>query len=123
MPSPEMDPDFWNRFQRCSASSELPPAALRELFAVAEERLFADGDALVRQGDQADGLLILLEGTAYASLHTSSGEDHRLGTFTTGDVVGEMALVTREPRTATVVAHTPVRAFVHGPARDDRRKH
>jgi len=49
-------------------------------------------------------------GVAYALLRDGDAED-RIATFVSGDLVGEMALVTREPRSATVVAETRVRAL------------
>lgn len=88
----------------------LPQTTIEEMFRSVEERRYAAGDALFRQGDPADGLLVLLEGTARATLRDDGG--HRVGVFTTGDVVGEMALVTREPRTADAIADSPVRALV-----------
>jgi len=66
---------------------------------------------MVTQGDPAEGLLILLEGTARALLLGQDGTGRCIGRFTSGDVVGEMALVTREPRSATVIADSPVRAL------------
>ena len=64
------------------------------------------------QGDAAEGLWILLEGTAHALLCGQDGNERHIGRFAAGDVVGEMALVTREPRSATVVADSPIRALL-----------
>ena len=55
--------------------------ALHELLAAAEPRMYEPGDAMVRQGDQADGLLILFEGRAHARsvtrMATTSGTSQR----------------------------------------------
>lgn len=64
------------------------------------------------QGDPAEGLLIILEGTARAMLRSPQGDDHCLGHFSRGDLVGEMALVTRAARSATVIADSPLRALL-----------
>lgn len=64
------------------------------------------------QGDAAEGLLILLEGTGQVLLRSQDGDVRRIGRFTSGDLVGEMALVTREPRSATVMADSPIRALL-----------
>jgi serine/threonine protein kinase len=86
--------------------------------AAAEEQVFDAGGLMLRQGDAAAGLLVLLEGTAHAVLRGE--EDHYLGRFAPGDIVGEMALVTREPRSADVVADSPVRALLVPTAVFDR---
>jgi serine/threonine protein kinase len=93
--------------------------AVRELVSAAEQRTYAPGDLLTHQGDAADGLLILLEGAAHARLRDQDGE-HRIGSFAAGDLVGEMALVTREARTADVIAESPVRALLVPIAAFDR---
>ena len=74
---------------------------------------------MVRQGDAAEGLLILLEGTAHAALRDRDG-DHVVGHFASGDFVGEMALVTHEPRSADVVADSPIQALLVPTAKFDR---
>ncbi len=84
---------------------------LQSVLGAAVERSFKRGDAMVTQGEPAEGLLILLEGTAHALLRDQDG-DRCIARFTNGDVVGEMALVTREPRTATVIADSPIRALL-----------
>lgn len=73
----------------------------------------------MRQGDAGDGLFIIVAGTAYALLHDGDGE-HRIGSFGVGDLVGEMALVTREPRSADVIAESDVRALFVPAAAFDR---
>jgi len=81
---------------------------LQEVFQHLEVHSYEAGDALMREGDPGDGLFVLLSGSSHASLRDS---DAPIGRFGPGDVVGEMALVTREPRTADVVADTAIRAL------------
>jgi len=106
-----MDSPAWLQFRQCRVLMTMPDAALRDLFAEAEERSYASGEALVEQGDPAEGLLVVLDGTAHARLNAPDGK-HWLGSFSGGDLVGEMALVTREPRTADVIADTDVFALL-----------
>jgi len=115
----EANPLSWRQFRACRSLATLPESALRDVFQAAEEHTFAPGDVLIRQGDQADGLLILLEGTAHAMVRAADG-DHLVGRFRGGDVVGEMALVTREPRNADVVADSAARALLLPTAEFDR---
>jgi len=120
VPSPHTDAQLWKLLGNCRALSMLPPAALRDLFAAATERLFAPGEVMVRQGDPAEGLWILLEGTAHAMLRDHDGFDHNIGRFRGGDLVGEMALVTRATRSATVIADSRVRALLVPTSEFDR---
>ena len=119
MPTPESNPLSWDQLRTCRPLTGLSQVALQDLFAAAEERSFQFGDTIVRQGDPAEGLLILLEGTAHALLR-GQDVDHRIGSFRGGDIVGEMALVTREARSANVIADSPVRALLVPTAAFDR---
>jgi hypothetical protein len=110
--------DEWQVFQRCAPFAALPPPLLREVFGHLEERHFATGEALIRQGSPGDGLFVLLSGSARATLR--HGAEHLLARFQRGDVIGEMALVTREPRTADVIADSPVKALYLPAAAFDR---
>lgn len=96
---------------KSSAFSDLGPATLDELESVMEPREFAPGEYLIRQGDAADCLLLLLSGNAWASVRDAPKGRPPVGVFGPGDVVGEISLVTDEPRTADVVAQTAVRAL------------
>ena len=65
---------------------------------------FADGEALTRQGAVADWLYIIGSGRAEVRLFTAGGDYTVVKTLGPGDVLGEMGLLTGEPRTATVTA-------------------
>lgn len=73
--------------------------------AAARVQAFAPGDALLRQGEVADALIILLQGTADVWLN-DSGRMHAIAHLQRHTVVGELGLVTQEVRTATVTATT-----------------
>lgn len=119
-PPPGADPQVWRLLCNCRALETLSAVTMQELWAAATERSCQAGEALVIQGDAAEGLWILLEGTAHALLRGPDGQERCIGRFTSGDVVGEMALVTREPRSATVVADSPIRALLVPTAAFDR---
>lgn len=65
----------------------------------------APGDVLIRQGAMPDDVFVLESGSVEV---TRDGE--RLATLGAGEVVGEIALVDPQRRTATVQAATPVHA-------------
>lgn len=66
-------------------------------------RPFGPGDVLLRQGEAADALFILLEGTADVWLN-DSGRLVPIAHLQRHTVVGELGLVTQEVRSATVTA-------------------
>jgi small-conductance mechanosensitive channel/CRP-like cAMP-binding protein len=64
---------------------------------------FAAGETLMRQGAVADWLYVVYAGSAEVRI-SSGGSSRTLKTLGPGDFIGEMGLLTGEPRTATVVA-------------------
>lgn len=122
--------------QQEGAPAELPLAELdmmqgldadqRRTLAAALARVeFAAGEVVFRQGDPGDALYIILRGSASVRLQRGAlpvpGEDAaqgpaaagpardlRLVTFSAGTVFGEMALLDRQPRSATVTADEPL---------------
>ena len=78
----------------------------------APQLFFQAGSTIVRQGERADMLFILLEGeVAVASSVGEDGIRARLATLTAGTLFGEMALLSGAPRSADVVAITNVRCL------------
>jgi predicted acylesterase/phospholipase RssA/CRP-like cAMP-binding protein len=62
------------------------------------------GKTLFEQGDAGDSAYLLLEGRLEVSLHHPDGGETSLAELAPGAIVGEMALLTGQPRTATVRA-------------------
>ncbi|HAH08367.1 MAG TPA: mechanosensitive ion channel protein MscS [Elusimicrobia bacterium] len=73
---------------------------------------FAKGEAITRQGAAAHWLYIVVKGEAEARLYAPEGEAFQsVGTLRPGDFLGEMGLMTGEPRTATVIALSDVLCY------------
>lgn len=70
----------------------------------------APGTVLMRQGDPASAMYILLEGAVSVAIDTPTGMQE-VAVSAAGDVVGEMSLMTGAPRTATVTALTKLRSL------------
>lgn len=86
----------------------LGPRELEEARAHMQTRTFEAGEALCREGEPAASLFVLVDGTAAVLSPGGSGLLARVGA---GEVVGEMGVVTGEPRSATVVADAETTAL------------
>jgi CRP/FNR family transcriptional regulator, cyclic AMP receptor protein len=80
---------------------------LRELAATADEVDLREGHVLVREGRPGREFFVLVSGTVQV---TAKGR--KLAELDGGDWFGEIALLTKVPRTATVTATSAVRALV-----------
>jgi CRP-like cAMP-binding protein/di/tricarboxylate transporter len=80
---------------------------LARLAAFADPLHFAPGGILCEQGEPADGIYVVVAGS-FGVLATDerTGAVAQVGSVGRGDVVGELALLFDEPRTATIRAQT-----------------
>ncbi len=76
------------------------------------------GAVVFREGDAPDGCYLILKGAVKVCVSEPDGQQSLLAILGQGDVVGEMALLDRLPRSATVTAlkgcelcHLPTAAF------------
>lgn len=90
----------------------LGPAAVERLRGALERRVFRPGDALVRHGEPAEELFLVTGGRLSVWVPVGAGDARRLATLEAGDMVGELAFLGREQRTADVHADTEVEAYV-----------
>jgi CRP-like cAMP-binding protein len=72
---------------------------------------FPQGNILMRQGAPASSMFIILEGAAGVTIDSASGEPREVAVLATGDIFGEMSLMTGSPRSATVTALTRLRTL------------
>ena len=88
-------------FARCSRRE------LAEIASIADEIDLREGKEMTREGERGREFFVLLEGNADVRQDGKS-----VGKLGPGDFFGEIALVSKVPRTATVIATSPVRALV-----------
>lgn len=87
---------------RAPLFQELPASEIHHLAPFLSNRSYAQGATLMRQGDPGDSLFIITRGKV--AVIDERGGNQQLATLAAGDVVGEIALVTGEVRSASAVA-------------------
>jgi SulP family sulfate permease len=99
--------------ERVAVLTGLDPGELDALRGLLVKRTYEKGNAVVRQGDDGRELFIIARGTASVKLRLpGEGREKRLATFSSGTVFGEMALLDRQPRSATVEADDDLVCYV-----------
>lgn len=89
---------FESRFFR-----SLNPDALIEVGRNALVKIYARGDRLCLAGEPSDSILLLIDGIAEVLIHRGE-TTQTVGMVNVGETVGEMGVLTRQKRSATVVA-------------------
>ncbi|MBE9154349.1 cyclic nucleotide-binding domain-containing protein [Cyanobium sp. LEGE 06113] len=97
--------------------AELSPSALFNVAAWGQLRAWQAGAAILRPGEEATWMAILLEGSARVS-----GDDWQ-ARVAAGETLGEMALLSGRPRSASVTALEPLRALVFDAAAFEQLLH
>lgn len=90
----------------------LAPARIEVLRDVLKRRRYRAGETILRRGEEATSLFFLTEGEASVLVDLPAGGVRRLTTCTPGMLFGEMAIVERRPRSATVRADSAVECCV-----------
>jgi len=98
-----MDPA---RLKAIPIFSELSEEESKRLAAFATETSVAEGQILMKQGDYSVELIAIEEGTADV---IRNGE--KIASLKEGDLIGEMGLFERRPRSADVIATSPMRVL------------
>lgn len=89
-----MDPKFLKQIPFFSHLDDEKTDVVLKAF---EERRFKKGDVVMHQGDEADGMYVMISGEVEVEI------DKKVVTsLESNDFFGEMALVANEPRSATI---------------------
>jgi hypothetical protein len=90
--------------------ADLSPADLEGVARIAEERGYADGETIAREGELGDEMHIVTDGVIRV-ITDLGGNEREIARRSAGDVVGEMSIITRNPRIASLVADGVVRTI------------
>lgn len=88
----------WSIVARVPFFEHLPALRIAEIVELLESRTAARGETLIIKNDPADSMYFLIEGEVEVILPARKIVLH------TGDFFGELALISNQPRSATVVA-------------------
>jgi CRP-like cAMP-binding protein len=93
--------------KRVPLFAECSKPELRKLATITDEVSLRNGTTLTREGRPAHEFIVLVDGTARV---TQKGK--KVADLGPGDWLGEIALLAKSPRTATVTATSPIEALV-----------
>lgn len=82
----------------------LDPEAVSSVEHAVTRRDVPVGTVLIAQGDPGDALYVVLRGRLIVEMRSEDGVVRRLNEICAGELVGEMAMLSSEPRSATVRA-------------------
>ncbi|HJY83639.1 MAG TPA: cyclic nucleotide-binding domain-containing protein [Candidatus Binatia bacterium] len=96
----------WQDFlARHPVFSSLTQGEVAQLLKTAsQERAYSQGSVVVREGESGDSLFLIGRGSAQVTLQGPDGQPSPLAVLKAGDFFGEVAVLERRPRSATVTA-------------------
>ena len=97
--------------KRVPLFANLPPAELKQVAAIADEHLFVDGEIMAQQDEPGDELYVIVSGEVRVVVTGNDGRETELALRGAGEYVGEMAVISRKPRMARLVAAGDVRTL------------
>jgi len=101
-----LDELFLLRAMQTSIFPDAPRELLESLASKATLKSFKKGDVLFKEGDSGDVMYVIRKGSVKVSRHGRNGVDVAQAYVSAGNIVGEMAIIEREPttRSGTVTA-------------------
>src|SRR5262245_52315838 len=112
MAEPPDEPRLGDSLAAIPLFAEIDRVALAQLAAHLDPVVLHEGDIVCRQGEPGDCLFVLTSGRLGVHVHgPDSRASRRIDGLGPGDFFGEMALLTGEPRSATVRAEAPSRVL------------
>jgi CRP-like cAMP-binding protein len=99
-----MDKDIAGQLKKIDWFDELPDEMLAALAKKVRKRHLSQGEILFNKGDEGDSLFAILSGKVKIFTQDNQGREVALNRVGAGEIIGEMALLDYEPRSAGVVA-------------------
>ena len=96
--------DFADTLSRVPLFEKLSKKELKRIAGQMSERTFSAGETITAEGEGGVGFFVIEDGDA-----TVTVKGGQVGTLGPGDYFGEIALIDKGPRSATIVADTEMR--------------
>jgi HEAT repeat protein len=97
--------------RKVSLFANLELTDLKRIGEIAGEHLFTDGEIISEQGELGEEMYIIVSGIVRVITHPQHGGEIEIARRIAGEVVGEMSIITQQPRMATLIAEGEVRAL------------
>jgi len=91
---------------RISIFSGLDRPVVEKIYRLCTERCFPKNQTIFREGEKGNAMMIILSGKARVTQMINSKQEEALVVLKEGEAFGEMALLEKLPRSATVIAQT-----------------
>jgi AAA family ATP:ADP antiporter len=91
--------------------AELSPADLKHIAEAASEHAYPDGEVIAEQGETGDEMHIVVTGEIRVEASFDDGTRAEIARRRPGEYVGEMAIISDDPRLASLVCAGPVRTL------------
>jgi CRP-like cAMP-binding protein len=88
--------------------SKVETSKLKLLAFTSERIAYGDGELMFRQNDPADSVYLIIEGQAQVLVEIDAGEGEEAIIRGENELIGEMAVISKKNRTASVRAHGPL---------------
>ena len=93
--------------------SDLSASTREQIEAIVVRRSFAPGDVIVRENDRDRDIYLIVTGSVeIVSASEAAGREFRLGVLEAGEIVGQLAILDGQPRSASVKALEPTETLV-----------
>ncbi len=99
---------------KCPLFAHASATTLESVAGSLRRRRFRRNEVIFHQGDPGDSLHIVASGAVKIVLPSAEGEEAIIATLREGDFFGELSLLDRGPRSATVIANTDMTLVVLG---------
>lgn len=101
--------EVFRHLARSPVFNAVPQAGIADLAGHLNRRHYAPGDCIAREGEAGDELFVVESGEISV---LDAADDSVVATLGPGDIVGEISLITDQPRTATIRADSDVSVWV-----------
>ncbi|MDO9416385.1 Crp/Fnr family transcriptional regulator [Pararhizobium sp.] len=104
-------PAFWRSFP---IFEEFDKETIAEVASIATYRKWPSGTSIFQRGDEGNYMIVVVSGRIKLSLLTRQGKELSLRHLEAGMILGEMAILDGQPRSADATASTATEGYVIG---------